>query len=1449
MLRLIVVCALVLTAGLAAAAPPSVREAGDRLVFANNRLELQFDRATGAWVGLSEKASGANLIGHCPLRTPVDFQANGQNVCSANAPVPTNAPVRDLAGQWRFRVDPEGAGEKAGWSQGLPDSAEARQLVVPGYWEPQGVTQVLPTSPEPTWVPYNGDAWYEREADVPAEWRGSDLQFSAGAIDDFDWVYCNGERIGHTGEDTPNWWAARRLYTIPARLVKFGAKNRLVVHVFDRGGDGGLLGPVMIGPQGKLPETSRWAPCGLKYLSHSLDGNTLTVVTRAGDWQVTMTYELLPDRSVLRRTMRLKWEGQGPARLGRTQWLVPGVRIGAAADCEIRGQQWDQPVTRFTPGTEPGAPPAFTSPGVTHQDSIWGGGPWSAVYNRKLKRALVVSFIARTEGFSGWAREGEGEASLGSNLDTTDLAQPGQEYDLGTQYVSLRSGEWSDCLTAVRDMYKLHGFVARPNAPTWANRAIIYTMYPGGTMESGLRDTGGFQNVTRYTLPRLKALGINTLWFLPICPGLYGPKDYYAIDPRLGTEDDLRACVAAAKTQGINVLLDLVPHGPATSSPIGTEYPDWVGKDEQGNPALWWGCTYCDYANRGWQQYMADLARYFVEKDGIKGWRVDCAPGGPANWDPKRQVRASMSHMYGGLELMKAAKESMRQVDRDVVLLPEGTGPMLLENSEIVYDYTLYFTILKHFTDAASPGEWAKRTAMWLEQQQLSWPEGACFGLMRFLENHDNVRYWRYAGVGPARALMAMCAWIQGVPLYHHLQEVGSSDLFTRVNALRTQVQELNTGTARYLAAKADKPGVFTCLREDGDRKALVLINLTGETVPTTVSLPADALPRGEKLVAYEALAGQYLNSGGAKGTARATLRQLKASLAPYQPALVLLRPVGAKLPLLPATPAPRALTPASPAVRTDAAGASLTVGGLGLDVAAARGGLPTALTLGGTNLLVSAELAEGQSKPLGPGRGLSLAEAGQATVTSATTPTPQVTVRGNVLRGKLGGTELRLPYQLTYTAQGADTVQVTVGFQMPQTLTRTTGTLRLELAFQNADRWAVDTLEGRLEDAVTCFHPVPGDYLSGWLRHVTGDRLWENATLPLDPRHPQIGLRCAASGQWLTLSSFTATPGLPLDNLYLRETRGADRKQLGPTLVLAWLDNKGPYDLLAGQWYTLGFSLTAGTRPPPPASPLPNLRTEGGNYVLENSHYRLIVGKSGGGVIRSFTSRRTGWRAITGSDTYTDNGFYEKASNEGGQYGSAADWPDLDPEVICRREGDKTVLEITGKLHSSNWNWAFTASPNIAYRKTFVCDGSDTVHCEVALRPFARSQMKGFLAHRLLLPAMAAWLATGQDQLCSGIPGGPNTRTWQSRASSFRDHDAALAFTGAGGESLLLSHLNMSPKPQNVFIHQSGAAPNLFLAWYDFDPVDVPPTWHTLSYDLRIVPGGATAVRKLVEP
>jgi hypothetical protein len=77
---------------------------------------------------------------------------------------------------------------------------------------------------------------------VPEALRGRDLYFDADAIDDYDEVYFNGEVIGRTGKETPNYWSVPRHYELPADAIRFGAENALAVRVTDTGGGGGFAG-------------------------------------------------------------------------------------------------------------------------------------------------------------------------------------------------------------------------------------------------------------------------------------------------------------------------------------------------------------------------------------------------------------------------------------------------------------------------------------------------------------------------------------------------------------------------------------------------------------------------------------------------------------------------------------------------------------------------------------------------------------------------------------------------------------------------------------------------------------------------------------------------------------------------------------------------------------------------------------------------------------------------------------------------------------------------------------------------------------------------------------------------------------------------------------------------------------------------------------------------------
>lgn len=88
----------------------------------------------------------------------------------------------------------------------------------------------------------DGAVWFRRDVEIPEDWAGKDLILSLGIVDDCDETFFNGEKIGATGPDTPNYWSFKRRYKVPGKLVKAG-KNTLAVRVIDLFADGGFTSP------------------------------------------------------------------------------------------------------------------------------------------------------------------------------------------------------------------------------------------------------------------------------------------------------------------------------------------------------------------------------------------------------------------------------------------------------------------------------------------------------------------------------------------------------------------------------------------------------------------------------------------------------------------------------------------------------------------------------------------------------------------------------------------------------------------------------------------------------------------------------------------------------------------------------------------------------------------------------------------------------------------------------------------------------------------------------------------------------------------------------------------------------------------------------------------------------------------------------------------------------
>lgn len=133
-------------------------------------------------------------------------------------------------------------------------------------WESQGHQQQNPhytypaDTPKNLKRPYDGYAWYRCTVKIPASWKGCTLRLSGGPIDDCDWTYWNGTKIGETTfQSNPKCYQTKRDYPIPEKLVKFGAENTLVIRVFDRWGEGGVTGPLTVIAE-EANATDSWSP-------------------------------------------------------------------------------------------------------------------------------------------------------------------------------------------------------------------------------------------------------------------------------------------------------------------------------------------------------------------------------------------------------------------------------------------------------------------------------------------------------------------------------------------------------------------------------------------------------------------------------------------------------------------------------------------------------------------------------------------------------------------------------------------------------------------------------------------------------------------------------------------------------------------------------------------------------------------------------------------------------------------------------------------------------------------------------------------------------------------------------------------------------------------------------------------------------------------------------------
>lgn len=154
-------------------------------------------------------------------------------------------------------------------------------------------------------------------------------------------------------------------------------------------------------------------------------------------------------------------------------------------------------------------------------------------------------------------------------------------------------------------------------------------------------------------MPRLKDMGVDTLWFMPVTPiseakrkgslgSYYACSDYMSVNPEFGTMQDFRDIVAQAHGMGMKVIIDWVANHTGADHVWTVEQPGFYIRDEAGgfyDKHGWDDVIDLDYTNANLRAAMIECMRFWVRETGIDGFRCDMAMLVPVDfWHQARQA-------------------------------------------------------------------------------------------------------------------------------------------------------------------------------------------------------------------------------------------------------------------------------------------------------------------------------------------------------------------------------------------------------------------------------------------------------------------------------------------------------------------------------------------------------------------------------------------------------------------------------------------------------------------------------------------------------------------------------------------------------------------------------------------------------------------------------------------
>ncbi|WP_181304618.1 alpha-amylase family glycosyl hydrolase [Rufibacter sp. XAAS-G3-1] len=390
------------------------------------------------------------------------------------------------------------------------------------------------------------------------------------------------------------------------------------------------------------------------------------------------------------------------------------------------------------------------------------------------------------------------------------------------------------------DRYTPHPYVELHH-PEWSKNATIY--------EVNLRQytpEGTFKAFEAH-LPRLKEMGVDILWLMPIHPiggknrkgtlgSYYSVKDYYGVNPEFGTKEEFKELVNKIHGMGMYVILDWVANHSAWDNPLTQQHPEWYTKTTEGNfqPTPWYDwedIVDFDYEQPGIRKYMTEALVHWVKETDIDGYRCDVAGFMP-------------------LDFWENARAELDAV-KPVFMLAEWESRDLHKRA---FDMTYSWSLWNHLHEVTTGKKSLGGLVEYMAHDVNSFPKNGY--RMTFTENHDKNSWGgnQYTNFGQGlETAMVMASTVSGMPLVYSGQEAGlnrslkffekdtiiwkehrNAEIYRKLFELKHQNQALWNGAwgGEMVRIHNDKPEqVISFYREKNGDKVIPILNFSSQPV------------------------------------------------------------------------------------------------------------------------------------------------------------------------------------------------------------------------------------------------------------------------------------------------------------------------------------------------------------------------------------------------------------------------------------------------------------------------------------------------------------------------------------------------------------------------------------------------------------------------------------------